>query len=87
MLETVFNLSDSVLSNEIKLLEKDLSFAPVQRKINEPELLKDFDEFYRKREPIVILGMSLHKTLVLVAAFTGKSSWKPLLGLPNLEVF
>ena len=36
---TVFNLSNRVLSeNEIKVLEKGLDFAPIQRKINKPEL-------------------------------------------------
>ena len=33
--ETVFNLSDTVLTDiEIKILEKGLDFAPIQRKIN-----------------------------------------------------
>ena len=37
--DTFFNLSNRVLSdNEIKVLEKGLDFAPIQRKINEPEL-------------------------------------------------
>ena len=31
--------------NEIKVLEKGLDFAPIQRKINEPELRSDFEEF------------------------------------------
>ena len=33
--------------NEIKSLEKGLDFAPIQRKINEPELRKNFEEFCR----------------------------------------
>ena len=46
--DTVFNLSNRVLiENEIKILEKGLDFAPIQRKINEPELRKDFEEFCR----------------------------------------
>ena len=37
--ETIFNLSHRVLTDaEIKILEKGLDFAPLQRKINEPEL-------------------------------------------------
>ena len=37
--ETVFNLSHRVLTDaEIKVLEKGLDFAPIQRKISEPEL-------------------------------------------------
>ena len=34
-------LSDS----EIKFLKKGLDFAPMQRKINEPELRSDFENF------------------------------------------
>ena len=45
---TVFNLSRKVISEvEIKVLEKGLDFAPIQNKINEPELRKDFEEFCR----------------------------------------
>ena len=44
--DTVFNLSGRVLfESEIRVLEKGLDFAPFQRKVNEPELRKDFEEF------------------------------------------
>ena len=44
--DTVFNSSDRVLFEiEIRVLEKGLDFAPFQRKENEPELRKDFEEF------------------------------------------
>ena len=33
---------------ETKVLEKGLDFAPIQRKINEPELIRDFNEFCRR---------------------------------------
>ena len=47
--ETVFNLSRTILPDtEIKILEKGLDFALVQRKINEPELRCDFEEFQRR---------------------------------------
>ena len=37
--ETIFNLNHGVLSDaEIKVLEKGSDFAPIQRKINEPEI-------------------------------------------------
>ena len=40
--DTVFNLSNKVLTeDEIKVLEKGLDFAPIQRKVNEPELRQD----------------------------------------------
>ena len=43
---TVFNLSEKVLTDiEIKVLEKGLDYAPMQNKINEPELRKDLEEF------------------------------------------
>ena len=47
--DTVFNLSGRFLSeSEIKVLEKGLDFAPFQRKVNEPELRRDFQEFCRR---------------------------------------
>ena len=47
--DTVFNLSNKVLTeDEIKVLEKGLDFAPIQRKVNEPELRQDFENFCRR---------------------------------------
>ena len=47
-LDTVFNVSGRVLSeSEIKNLVKELHFAPFQRKVNEPELIRDFVEYCR----------------------------------------
>ena len=47
--DTVFNLSKKVLTDiEIKVLEKGLDYAPIQNKINEPELRKDFEEFCKR---------------------------------------
>ena len=46
--DTVFNLSQKVLTDiEIKILEKSLDYVPIQNKINETELRKDFQEFCR----------------------------------------
>ena len=48
MSDTVFNLSRKVLTDtQIKVLEKGLDFAPIQRKLNEPELRRGFKEFCR----------------------------------------
>ena len=48
-LDTVFNLGRKVLSDtEIRILEKGLDFAPIQNKINEPELRSDFEKFCRR---------------------------------------
>ena len=47
--DTVFNLSKRMLSEkEIKILEKGLHYSPIQRKINEPKLKSDFEEFCRR---------------------------------------
>ena len=41
-LETIFNLSHRMLTDAvIKVLEKTLDFAPIQRNVNEPELRND----------------------------------------------
>ena len=43
--ETILNLNHRVLTDaEIKILEKGLDFAPIQHKINEPELKQDFKD-------------------------------------------
>ena len=61
---------------EIKVLEKVLDFSPFQRKINEPELRRDFNKLSRRThskwhfrdEPQVF-----NET----PAFTPKSTWHP----------
>ena len=46
--DTIFNLINKVLrEDEIKILEKSLNFAPIQRKVNEPELTDIFQNFCR----------------------------------------
>ena len=47
-LHTVFNLSNNVLTDEIKVVEKGLDFSPIQRKVNEPELRQDFENLCRR---------------------------------------
>ena len=45
----MFNLSSKVLSqSKIGVLEKGLDFAPTEKKINEHELRRDFQEFCRR---------------------------------------
>ena len=47
--KTVFNLSKKALTKtEIKVLDKGLDFAPIQKTLTEPELRKDFEEFPRR---------------------------------------
>ena len=44
--KTVFELSKKVHpETEIKILEKGLDFAPIQKTLNEPELRKDLRNF------------------------------------------
>ena len=43
---TVFNLSNEILSDsKVKVLEKGLDFAPIQRIVNEPELRQDLQTY------------------------------------------
>ena len=72
---------------EIKVLEKGLDFAPIQRKINEPELGKDFEEFCRCMRTKSNFRNEPSQSFSVAPAFTRKFSWKPPLGHPNLEVF
>ena len=47
--DTLFSLSNKVLSDtEIRLLEKGLDFAPIQNKLNEPKLRREFKTFFRR---------------------------------------
>ena len=47
--DTVFNLSNKVLTDdEIKVVQKSLDFAPIQRKVNERELRQNFENFCRR---------------------------------------
>ena len=67
--------------NKIKLLEKGLDFAPIHRKIDEPELRKDFEEFCRH------IRTKWNFRNKPSQDFARKFSWKPPLGHPNLKVF
>ena len=47
--ETIFNLSNRMLTyTEINVLEKGLDFTPIEKKLNEPELRSDFNDFCRR---------------------------------------
>ena len=72
---------------ELKVLEKGLDLAPIQRKINEPELRKDFEEICRRMRTKWNFRNEPSQGFSVSPAFTRKSSWKPQLGYPNLEVF
>ena len=86
--DTVFNLSNRVLSeNELKVLGKGLDFPSIQRKINKPELLKDFEEFFRRIRTKWNFRNEPSQDFSIVPVFSRKSPWKPPLRYPNLEVF
>ena len=85
--ETIFNLSDQVLTDtEIKVLEKGLDFAPIQKKLNEPELRSDFNESCRR------VRLKWHfrdesENFSEIPVFTPISRWQSPQGHPCLEVF
>ena len=82
------SLSNRVLSeNEIKVFEKGLDFAPNQLKINKPKLHKDFEKFGRCMRTKWNFRNEPSKDSSVAPAFAHKSSWKPPLWHPNLDVF
>ena len=86
--DTVFYLSGRVLSeSEIKVLEKGLDFLPFQRKMNEPELRRDFEEFCRSIRIKWHFRNETPEGFSEVPAFSHKSSWHPHQGHANLEVY
>ena len=86
--DTVFNLSRKVLTDtEIRILEKGLDFAPIQNKINEPELRTDFEEFCRRMRTKWHFRNEPTPEFSETPVFALKSTWKPPMGHPNVEVF
>ena len=84
MSDTVFHLGRKVLTDtEIKVLKKGLDFAPIQRKLNEPELGRDFKDFccrttlkwYSRDEPTPFFSKQ--------PSFSSKLSWSLPAGHPN----
>ena len=73
--------------SEITELEKVLDFAPIQQKINEPELSKDFEELCKRMRTKWNFRNEPSQNFSVFPAFARKSSWKPPLGHLNLEVF
>ena len=86
-METIFDLSHRVLTDaEIKVLEKGLDFAPIQRKINEPELKQDFNDFCRRMR-LKWYFRDETQEFSETPAFSTKSTWNPPKGHSCLEVF
>ena len=86
--DTIFNLSHRVLSDaEIKVLEKGLDSALIQRRINEPELREDFKEFCRCMRVKWRFRNEQSESFSKKPAFSSKCNWKPTEDHPNLDVF
>ena len=86
--DTVFDLSKKVLTeDEITVLEKGSDFAPIQTKVNEPELTQDFENFCRRMRIKWHFRNKPSDNFSETPSFSPKSSRKPLLGHSNLEVF
>ena len=84
----LFNLSHRVLTKtEIKVLGKGLEYAPIQKKINESELRKDFSEFCRRMRNKWYFRNEPTPQFSEVPRFKTKSSWRPPNGHPALEIF
>ena len=70
-----------------KVLEKGLDYAPIQNKINEPELRKNFEEFRRRMRHKWHFRNEPTPYFQVTPVFAPKLTWKPPKGRPNLEDF
>ena len=76
-----------LIQSEIKVLERRLDFAPFTRKVNKPELRRDFEEFCRRVRVKWYFRNEISEKFSEVPAFSPKSSWNTPKGHPNLEVY
>ena len=85
---TLEGLSRNVPTNtEIKVSEKGLHFAPIQGKLNELELRKNFKDFCRRMRLKCYFRDEPAPFFSEQPSFSPKSSWGLPVGHPNLEVF
>lgn len=85
---TVFNLSKKFLSDaEIKFWKKGLDYAPVQNKINKPELRRGFEIFCRLMRLKWFCRNDPTPSITENPAFKTKSSWSSPKGHPCLEIY
>ena len=88
--DTVFNLiffQFQFTEIEIKILEKSLDYAPIQNKINEPEIKQDFEEFCRKMRFKWHFRNEPTPEFCTTPDFNPNSTWKPPNVSPSLELF
>ena len=74
------------MDKEKNILEKGLDFAPIQNKINQPELRKDVEEFCRTMRIKWYFRNDISENFD-EKPVSPKSKWKPPKGHPSLEVF
>ena len=65
------------LETVFKVLEKGLDYAPIQNKINEPELRNDFSEFCRRIRLKWFFRKEVMRNFSEVPAFRSKSLCNP----------
>ena len=71
-------MSKKVLTEtEIKVLEKGFDFAPIQKTLNEPELRRDFEEFFRRMRCKWHFRNEVPDNFSETPSFKPKSVWKP----------
>ena len=86
--DTVFNLSNKVLSEtEISVLEKGLGFVSTPNMINGVDLRRDLNDFIRKMRCKWYFRDKPSKDFSEIPAFRPKSTWKPPVGDPCVELF
>ena len=68
---------------EIKIPEKRLDYVPIQNRINEPRLKRDFEVFVRRMRLRWYFRDEPTSSLRERPSFTPKSSWKPPKGNPG----
>ena len=72
---------------EIRILEKGLDFAPIQNIIKEPELRSDFEDFCHAIRTKWHFRNEPTPKFSEMPVFSPKSTWKPPMGHPNVELF
>ena len=83
--KTVLSLNKKTLTEtEIRVLEKRLDIAPIQKTLNEPELRKDFEELSHSMRCNCNFRNEPTNNCSVIPAF--KSRWKPPKGHAGLEV-
>ena len=84
----LFSTSRKVLSDaEIKVLEKGLDYVPIQNKINEPELRRDFENFCRQMRLKWFFRNEPTPSFSETPACKTKSSWNPPKGHSCLDLY